>query len=328
MKNISKYAKEYTVFLVLILLAIVFTIGNKAFIAPGNIITILRQSCILGICAMGEMGLLIVGGLNLSMGASVSLTTVAIAIMTVKWNMPWPVALLISIVMCTVIGFITGGIIVKTKIAPMIGTMALSTLVSGIAYIICGGLPISGISDSVKWFYRGSIGAIPVPIIIWVLVLIVFAVLFKYAYYGRRVFATGSNDEAARLSGINTTFIRISMYTICGALCGAAGILMIGRMGSGQPQCATTLDMDVLSALIIGGVSFAGGEGKVSKAICGIILIAELTNGMTLMGLNEYVQMIVTGTVFLGAVVLDAFQHRQKKTTLASAASVLLKGGA
>lgn len=313
MKNALKLGKDYTIFLVLIILAILFSLSNPAFMAPSNFITILRQSCILGIVAMGEMSLLIVGELNLSMGASVSLTTLIIAIMTVKMGIPWPIALITAIVVCTVIGFLTGLIIVKTKIVAMIGTIAISTLISGIAYIICGGLPISGLSNATKVFYRGDVGPIPMPIVIWAIVLIIFTVIFKFTYYGRHIFASGSNNEAARLSGIKTTFIRISVYTICGALCGIAGILMLGRMGSGQPNCATTLDMDVLAALIIGGVSFAGGEGKISKAVGGIILIAELTNGMTLAGINEYVQMVVTGAVFLFAVCLDSFQHMPKR---------------
>jgi Ribose/xylose/arabinose/galactoside ABC-type transport systems, permease components len=318
MKTAVKILKDYTIFVMLIILAVMFTMGNPAFISSANIITILRQSCILGICAMGQMTILIVGGVNLSMGSSVSLTTVFIALLTVRMGIPWPIAFALAIVMCSAIGFATGFIIVKAKIVPMIGTIAISILISGLSYIVCGGLPISGLSDATKWFYRGSVGPIPVPIIIWFIVILVFAVMFKYTYFGRHIFITGSNAEAARLSGINTTFIWVSAYTICGALAGLAGLLMLGRLGSGQPTAAETLDMDVLAALIIGGVSFMGGEGKISKAVGGIVLIALLKNGMTLNGINEYVQRVVTGAVFLSAVCLDAFQHRPKKPTLFS----------
>ena len=205
MKTVLKMGKEYTIVFVLVLLAILFTISNSAFISPSNLITILRQSCILGICALGEMGLIIVGGLNLSMGANVSLTTVIIAIMTVKMNIPWPLALLTAILMCTLIGMLTGWIIVKTKIVPMIGTLALSTLIGGIAYLICNGLPISGVPDAAKVFYQSDIGSIPVPIIIWVVIIAGFAIVFKYTYYGRRIFATGSNDEACPASTLRSS---------------------------------------------------------------------------------------------------------------------------
>jgi len=316
MKNskIKYLFKEYTVVFVLIVLSLLFYLGNPAFLKMGNIITILRQSSILGICAMGMMTLVIVGELNLSMGATISLTTVVIATLVTKTNIPWPLAMILSLLMTTIIGFLTGMIVVKTKIVPMIGTIALSTLISGIAYIIVGGLPVSmmGQSPSINWFYRGDILGLPVPIIIWLIVILIFMFIYHKTYYGRHIFASGSNAEAARLSGINTDFIKISVYTLAGTLCGMAGILMLGRMDSGQPNSASTLDMDVLSAVIIGGVSFAGGEGKISKAVSGIILISALRNGMTLNGVDDYVQMVVTGAVFLAAVILDAYQQRKR----------------
>lgn len=313
MKRVTNVVKDYTIFVLLIGLGILFTIGNPAFLRVSNIITILRQSCIMGILGMGEMALIIVGGLNLSMGAGVALATVIIAIITVKLGLPWPVAILTVLVVNTLIGYVTGVIINKTRIVPMIGTLAISTIISGIAYILCGGLPISGIPGSVKFFYQGNVGPIPMPIIIAAVIIILIGILFNYTYFGRQIFATGSNREAARLSGINTDRVFVSCYTICGALCGVAGLLMIGRMGSGQPNCGATLDMDVLSALVIGGVSFLGGEGKVTKAVGGIILIVELTNGLTLCGVNEYIQMVITGSVFLIAVVLDSIQHNHLK---------------
>lgn len=309
MKKFLNIVKEYSIFAILLVLAVVFTIGNPAFLRVSNILTILRQSCIMAILGMGEMGLIVVGGLNLSMGSCVAMSSVAIALMTVKAGIPWPVALVIIILADTLIGTLTGYIINKTKIVPMIGTMAISTIISGIAYLLCGGLPISGIPDGIKFFYQGTLGPIPMPIILAAIVVVVIGVMFKYTYFGRQIFATGSNREAARLSGINSDRIFVTAYTICGVLCGLAGLLMVGRVGSGNPTSGTTLDMDVMSALVIGGVSFLGGEGKVTKAVGGIVLITMLTNGMTLCGINEYVQMVIRGSVFLAAVVLDSYQH-------------------
>ncbi|HIX18486.1 MAG TPA: ABC transporter permease [Candidatus Gemmiger faecavium] len=311
MKKFWNIAKEYSIFAIIILLGAVFTFNsnNYAFLKFSNIITILRQSCIMGILGMGEMALIVVGGLNLSMGSCVAFSSVLIALMTAQWGVAWPVAILITIVLDTIIGFVTGVIINKTKIVPMIGTMAISTIISGVAYLICGGLPVSGLPESVKFFYQGSIGPIPVPIILAAIIVVVMGIMFKYTYFGRQIFATGSNREAARLSGINADKVFVLAYTICGTLCGIAGLLMVGRIGSGNPTTGQTLDMDVLSALVIGGVSFLGGEGKVTKAIGGIVLITMLTNGLTLCGVNEYVQKVITGGVFLAAVVLDSCQH-------------------
>ncbi len=309
MKKFVNFLKEYSIFAILVVLAVIFSMGNPAFLKPSNILTILRQSCIMGILGMGEMSLIVVGGLNLSMGACVALTTVLLAVFTVNMGLPWGVAILISVVINTVIGFLTGVIINKTKIIPMIGTLAISNLVSGVAYIICNGLPISGIPNSLKFFYQGSVGFMPMPIIIAAVVIIIMGIMFKFTYFGRQIFATGSNREAARLSGVNADKIFIAAYTICGFMCSIAGLLMLGRMGSGTANTANTVDMEVLSALVIGGVSMLGGEGKVTKAVGGFLLITMLTNGMTLNGVNEYVQKVVTGGVFLLSVVLDSYQH-------------------
>lgn len=309
MKKFVNFLKEYSIFAILVVLAVIFSMGNPAFLKPSNILTILRQSCIMGILGMGEMSLIVVGGLNLSMGACVALATVLLAVFTVNMGLPWGVAILISVVINTVIGFLTGVIINKTKIIPMIGTLAISNLVSGVAYIICNGLPISGIPNSLKFFYQGSVGFMPMPIIIAAVVIIIMGIMFKFTYFGRQIFATGSNREAARLSGVNADKIFIAAYTICGFMCSIAGLLMLGRMGSGTANTANTVDMEVLSALVIGGVSMLGGEGKVTKAVGGFLLITMLTNGMTLNGVNEYVQKVVTGGVFLLSVVLDSYQH-------------------
>ncbi|MFR4988735.1 MAG: ribose ABC transporter permease [Bacillota bacterium] len=313
MRKVMDIIKEYTIFIILIVLAIVFATKNPAFLKITNLLTILRQSCIMGILGMGEMSLIVVGGLNLSMGACVALSSVLIAILSVKVGLAWPVVIAITLIVDTLIGFVTGFIINRTKIVPMIGTMALSTIISGIAYLACGGLPISGVPESIKVFYQGSVGVIPAPILLAAAIIIVMGVIFKYTYFGRSLFAIGSNREAARLSGINADRMFIAAYTICGTLCGVAGLLMAGRVGSGNPTSGATLDMDVLSALVIGGVSFLGGEGKVTKAVGGILLITMLTNGLTLSGVTEYVQMIITGGVFLLAVILDSIQHNHLK---------------
>lgn len=316
MKKVMNIIKNNTIFVILIVLGAIFAYINPAFLKVSNILNILRQSCIMAILGMGEMALLIVGGLNLSMGSCVAFSSVLIALLSVKMQMAWPLVIVITIVADTLIGFITGVIINKTKILPMIGTMALSTIISGLAYLLCGGLPISGIPASIKVFYQGTVGGIPAPIILAGTILVIMHIVFTYTYFGRQIFATGSNREASRLSGINADKVFISAYTICGALCGVAGLLMAGRVGSGNPTSGASLDMNVLSALVIGGVSFAGGEGAVVKAVGGVVLITMLTNGLTLGGVNEYVQMVITGGVFLMAVVLDSFQHNLFKLNL------------
>ena len=318
-QNVLNFIKEYTVVIVMVLLAIIFTIGNPAFFTASNFITILRQSSIMGIAGVGVMFVMIAGGINLAVGSVVSIVTVLVALSCVNWGIHWAIGMVLAVIAATVCGWFTGFAIVKGKIAPMIGSLAVKTILGGVAYIICGGLPVYGIPADSKILGQGYVGFIPVPVIIFVVIAAIAAFVLNKTYLGRYFYAAGSNDEAARLSGINTSKIRILAYTVSGALAGIAGIIMYGRVGSGQPLAGNEIEMNVLTAVVIGGVSMAGGEGKVFKASCGCVLISMLTNGLTLMNISEYTQMVIRGAIFLGAVLLDSYQHRAKQQTVVHA---------
>ena len=247
------------------------------------------------------------------MGSIISIVTVLVAMCCVNWGIHWVFGMVLSVIAATICGWFTGFAIVKGKIAPMIGSLAVKTILGGVAYIICGGLPVYGIPAESKVLGQGYIGFVPVPVLIFVVIAAIAAFVLNKTYLGRYFYAAGSNDEAARLSGINTSKIRILAYTVSGVLAGVAGIMMYGRVGSGQPIAGNEVEMNVLTAVVIGGVSMAGGEGKVFKACCGCVLISMLTNGLTLMNISEYTQMVIRGAIFLGAVILDSFQHRAKQ---------------
>jgi ribose/xylose/arabinose/galactoside ABC-type transport system permease subunit len=309
--KISDYIKEYSIVIVLIILAIIFSLGNSAFIRTSNLITIFRQSSILGIASMGGMFVMISGGINLAIGGVISLVTVVTALLAADVGLNWVLAMLIAVLVATIISGFMGWVIEKTQIVAMIGTFAFNIIIAGMSYIICGGLPVYGIPAESKVLGQGFILGLPISILLFILIAALTAFIFNKTYFGRQYFASGSNDEAARLSGINTNKIRVIGYLISGALCGVAGIIMYGRVGSGQPSAGTGMEMDVLTATVIGGVSLAGGEGKVFKACCGVVLISMLTNGLTLMNIDEYVQMVIRGIIFVGAVIIDSYQHNK-----------------
>lgn len=310
--KISDYIKEYSIVIVLIILAIIFSLGNSAFIRTSNLITIFRQSSILGIASMGGMFVMISGGINLAIGGVISLVTVVTALLATDLGVNWVLAMLIAVLVATIISGFMGWVIEKTQIVAMIGTFAFNIIIAGMSYIICGGLPVYGIPAESKVLGQGFVLGLPISILLFILIAALTAFIFNKTYFGRQYFASGSNDEAARLSGINTKKIRVIGYLISGALCGVAGIIMYGRVGSGQPSAGNGMEMDVLTATVIGGVSLAGGEGKVFKACCGVVLISMLTNGLTLMNIDEYVQMVIRGIIFVGAVIIDSYQHNKK----------------
>lgn len=310
MNKVLGFIKKHSVEIVLAIMIAIFGIARPTtFFKMSNFLTILRQSAITGIMSLGMMICMISGGLNLAIGSMVSLVTVISAVLLSSLGLHWAPTFLIAIAASTLIGWLTGVIIVRTKIWPMIGSLAMQTILSGIAYIACGGKPIYGLPDEAKVFGLGKIGGfLPVPIVILVIVAIIVAIFMNKTYIGRQIYVTGSNEEAARLSGIKTDKIKIMTYVICGLLCGIAGVVMTGRVSSGQPAAGKGMEMTCLTAVVIGGVSMNGGEGKTFKALIGVLIISVLSNGLTIMNVGEYQKMIVEGLIFLFAVCFDSLQ--------------------
>jgi len=314
---ISDFFRNYTVIIMLILLSTLFTIGNPAFIRPVNLITILLQVSMLGVGSLGVMVVMLVGGVNFAMGTTVSITSVWVALFTVHWGVPWQLSMLMAFIAASIMGWLMGFIIVQTGINQLVASMAFRIIMSGCAFTICGGLPIYGIPAASKVVGQGRIlNVIPVPVVIFISVALIISFILNKTYYGRNLFATGANLEAARLSGINTGRTKIIAYAICGMLGAIAGIVMYGRIGSGQPNGGVEIELNVITAVVIGGVSLQGGEGKVFKACCGVVLIGIISNGLTLNNMSEYLKMIVQGVVFLSAVIIDRYQHRERRVRI------------
>ena len=315
LEKATRILKQYTILFVIVILMVVFTIGNSNFIKFSNMITILRQSSILGIVGVGMMILLVSGGLNLAAGSIVSIVTVIIAMGSVRWGLSWQLSMFIAMIVATFCGWLIGYIIEKGKIVAMIGSLALATALNGVAYLICNGLPVYGVPEESKVFGQGFVfgDLVPVPVVIFVVIALIGAFVMNKTYIGRRLFAVGANEETARLSGIQAQKLHILAYTVSGFLAGIAGIIMYGRVGSGQPNSGGDISMNALIAVVLGGVSFGGGEGRVLNAMAGCIIISMLTNGLTLLSVDEYTQMVIRGVIFIGAVLFDSYQHRPHK---------------
>jgi ribose/xylose/arabinose/galactoside ABC-type transport system permease subunit len=223
-------------------------------------------------------------------------------------------AYFIGLLLTTFVGFINGFLITFTKIAPLIATLAMQIILSGTSFIICGGMPVYGLPNSIKAFAQGYVaGVVPIPVITMLVVVLLGAFILNRTYPGRYIRAIGSNEEAARLSGVNVRFYRVLVYTICGFLAGLAGLILLGRVSSGQPSAGKGFEMDVLTAIVLGGVSVMGGSGKVSGAFLGVMIIGILSNGMSIMAINDYYQLVIKGIVLLFAVILDSLKFLSVK---------------
>jgi ribose/xylose/arabinose/galactoside ABC-type transport system permease subunit len=319
--DFSLFIKKYGVIVMLAALIVVFSVlKGSVFLTVNNLFNVARQVSMLAIVATGMTLVLLGQGIDLSVGSQLSLVGVVVALLMKNGGVPPVPAAITGILLCTIVGFINGFIITYTKIAPLISTMAMGKILTGIGYIICGGLPVYGLPDSVKFVAQAYVlGAIPLPVIIMAIIVATGGFLLNKTYQGRYIRAMGSNEEATRLSGINVKFYRVFVYTICGFLTGIAGLIMLGRISSGQPNAGTGFEMDVLTAVVLGGISVAGGKGSVSGAFIGVLIIGVLSNGLSIMGINEYYQQVIKGAVLMAAVIFDSLQFLNLKRKKAQA---------
>lgn len=298
--SLKKLYDEYGVLLILLVMITIFSIATPTFLTGANIINISKQVAIMAILSVG-MTLVLVsggGGIELSMGSVISLVVVLISMFVTQKGFSVPVALLLAVLVATALGFVNGVIIAKIKVPPLIMTLGMQIFLYGFTYSICGGKPIYGIPASLTWIGQTYLfGVIPISALLMVIIIILGQFFVSKMYIGRSLYAVGSNEDTAILSGINSDRIRIMSYTICGFLVGIAGIVMLGRIGSGQPSAGDGYEMDVLTGCVLGGVSLNGGKGSVVKAFCGVLIIGVLSNGMSLLGFDPFMQKMIKGLV-------------------------------
>lgn len=312
----KKFYDEYGVLLILLVMIAIFSFATPTFLTGANIINISKQVAIMAILSVG-MTLVLVsggGGIELSMGSVISLVVVLISKFVTERGFSVAIALILAVLVATALGFIDGVIIAKIKVPPLIMTLGMQIFLYGFTYSICDGKPVYGIPASLTWIGQTYLlKVIPVSALLMVVIVILGQFFVSKMYIGRSLYAVGSNEETADLSGISSDKFRIMAYTMCGFLVGIAGIVMLGRIGSGQPSAGEGYEMDVLTGCVLGGVSLNGGKGSVIKAFCGILIIGVLSNGMSLLGFNPFMQKMIKGLVLILAVVIDSLQYIKLK---------------
>lgn len=305
--------RSYGVFIVLIVMLIMFSIIAPHFLDINNFFNVARQICTLGIGAVGMTPVMITGGIDLSVGYQISLVNVTCAWLMVNLGMSPVLAVICGLVLGTAIGFMNGVIIVKSGVAPLIVTLAVMNSLNGISYIISKGVPIFGFPKSFSVLGQGSIGGVPISLIIMVIVFILGAVLLNKVYIGRYFYAIGSNEEAAKLSGINVGKIKIIAYSLCGFLSAIGAILLLSRTNSGLSSNGAGFEFNIITACVLGGVSSNGGKGTIFGALVGVLIVGFLDNGLLLMNVNQYSQLVIKGILMLLAVVYDTQMHKKSE---------------
>ena len=304
MKNmVSKYGSLAALFLMIV----VMTEIKPRFINPTNLRNILRLASINGLLAIGMTFVCLTGGIDLSVGAVMGCAGMYSAYFAQEvMNLPWFVGVAVGLAMGLAIGLFNGICVAYLKVPAFVGTLGSMSIAKGLTFILTNAKPIPKLSASFKYLGGGMIGGfLPIPIIIFGVILFICFLLLYNTRYGRYVFAVGGNQKAARVSGINVKIVTASVYLLSGFLAALAGIIMTARVTSGVTSTGDGYETDAIAMVVIGGTSLAGGKGRLWGTIVGILLMVCLSNGLDMLGVNAYIQMIVKGFVVIAAVMLD-----------------------
>ena len=311
-KSVKALISEYFIFVIFIALVVVLACLKPSFISLGNLVNILKQASINGILAFGMMFVIVAGGFDMSVGSTVAFAGI-LAAMTGQGNYPLIVPLLVAMLAGLLVGIVNGVGVAVGNLPPFIMTLGTMTAVRGLALLISDGKPVIGLSPEYKAVAASSIFGIPMLAVFLTIIIAICSFVLSKTVYGRRVYACGGNLLAARVSGINTTKIRVSTFAIAGLLAGLSGFLMTSRVTIGQPTAAESYEMDAITACVVGGVSMSGGVGKPWGVVVGCLLITVITNGLDIMGVSSHWQKIVKGAIIVAAVLIDINGKNKKK---------------
>ncbi|CAE6785671.1 MULTISPECIES: ABC transporter permease [Paraburkholderia] len=304
--------RRYGIVAVLIVLCVVLSFANQYFLTLGNIADILRQTSINGILAVGMTYIVLTAGIDLSVGSTLALAGI-ISASLVTGPHPHGAAfgLAAGLAVGAAVGAINGLLVARLSIPPFVATLGMLSAARGLTYIYNDGMPVTDLPDGYLSIGTGAIAGIPVPIIVFALVVVLFWFVLRYTTYGRYVYAVGGNAKSAKTSGISTGKIIFSVYVIGGLLAGLAGIILAARTTSALPQAGMSYELDAIAAVVIGGTSLSGGTGSLGGTVVGALLIGVINNGLNLLGVSSYYQQVVKGVIIVGAVLLDASRKKQ-----------------
>ncbi len=311
----------------LLLLVIAFAVTSNAFLTMSNGVTIALQTSTIAFLGLGATCVIITGGIDLSVGSVLALSGV-IAGLSVKAGFPVPIAMLFGVIAGGVCGTVNGLVITRMRLPPFIATLGMMMVARGLALQFTGARAISGLGDSFGELGNGSLWrvveegtngfphvifpGIPYPVILMIVLAIVVAVILQKTTFGRHLYALGSNEEAARLSGVNVSRTKIGAYLLSGLLAGLCGCVLMSRLVTAQPNEGVAYELDAIAAAVIGGTSLAGGVGTISGTIIGAFIIGILRNGLNMNGVSSFIQMIIIGLVIIGTVWIDQMRNSKR----------------
>lgn len=304
---------DYMPLLSLIVLCLVFSITTDTFLTVRNLLNVIDQLTVLGIMALGMTAVIVIGGIDLSVGSVLAISMMVMGALANVLGVPMPLAIVAALVVGAACGACSGLLITRANLPPFIATLAVMSIARGLANMVTDGSQIVGYPE---WFSALSIerhfGFMSVTVALFLLLTAAAALFMKYRAGGRALYAIGGGHEVARLAGIPVRRMTLMVYTVCGLLSGLAGVVMSTRLDSSQPSGGMGYELDTIAAVVIGGASLAGGVGSIFGTLMGVLTIGVLRNGLNLMGTSPFVQQIVIGVVIVLAVMVDANKRRSR----------------
>jgi len=320
----KKFMGKYGIYFVLLIMIIAMSIASPVFLSSRNLLNIIRQVAVIGIISLGVTLVIISKGIDLSSGSVLAVAAVVAASLGQMGN--WPakmfpglpeLPLIFPVIAALLVGLacgaINGALIAKTGIPPFIATLGMMVSARGLALLYSDGRPVSSLTDSFQFLGQGYIFGIPVPVIIYILVIAITWIMLNQTKFGKNIYAIGGNVHAAEVSGVNVKRNLIKIYAYAGLLAGLAGLILAARVNTGQPGMGVSYELDAIAATTIGGTSHAGGIGTIGGAFIGALILGVLNNGLNLLGVSAYWQQIIKGIIIVGAVVIDMRKHAKKK---------------
>jgi ribose transport system permease protein len=302
----------------LLIIGIFLSIVSDSFLTMGNLLNVSRQVTINGFLSLGMMVCILTGGIDLSIGFTMTLSSVVMAFCAVKLGWNSVLSLGIGLGSGCLLGLVNGLLLTIGRLPhPFISTMGTQNIYKGISLVITGATPIASMPLVIKWAGSAFItsnpntflGKVPVCFVLMLIAYILFSIFLNYSVIGRHIYAVGGNMTTAQLSGVNVVFIRTIVYVISGFMAAIGGIIMVGRTNAAAPLAGLLMENDAIAAVVIGGTSFFGGKGNVLGTLSGVLLISVLRNGLNLLGVNADMQTIILGSVIIIAVFLDVVRN-------------------
>lgn len=319
-RTLAALLHDRGVVVALLLITLWLSVATPKFFTVNNLINVLRQTAETAIGAAGQAVVILVAGIDLSVGSVLALAGVTAAVLATGVTVGpfilgfhWTLALALALALGAAIGWINGTMVTRARITPIITTLATMTAFRGIVYMWTDGIPIyRGLPQAFSAIGRGYLGPVPIPVLVMLCVYGLLWVVLRRTVAGRYIYAIGGNAEAARLSGVPVRRYTALAYVIGGICAALAGIVVLGRLNSAQPIAGQGFELDVITAVALGGVSLSGGKGSLPKVFVGSLIIAMLANGLVLMNVSPYTQMVVKGLVLAVAVGFDVLMARVK----------------